>query len=61
MPHDASQINIQPILTKAEAVLWYGILKYDRTGHRFLRQKIIDSLILDYYCPKLRLGIELNG
>ena len=37
------------------------ILKWDRTWYRFLRQKPIKWYILDFYCPKLKLGIEIDG
>jgi len=29
--------------------------------YRFLRQKPIDCFILDFYCSKLLLGIEVDG
>lgn len=37
------------------------ILKWDRTWYRFLRQKPIEWYIIDFYCPKLKLVIELDG
>ena len=57
----AKHHRFQPNLTKAEALFWNIVLKYDKTGYRFLRQKIISSFILDFYCSKLRLGIEIDG
>ena len=30
-------------------------------GYKFLRQKPIDCYILDFYCSKLLLGIEVDG
>ena len=30
-------------------------------NYKFRRQKIIWSFILDFYCPKLLLGIEIDG
>lgn len=30
-------------------------------GHRFFRQYSTGPYILDFYCPKLRLAIELDG
>lgn len=55
--HHRFQLN----LTKAEALFWNIVLKHDKTGYRFLRQKIINSFILDFYCSKLRLCIEIDG
>lgn len=47
--------------TKSEWLVWNMILKWDRTWYRFLRQKPIEWYILDFYCPKLKLGIEIDG
>ena len=46
-------------ITKEEKHLWYDFLK----GYpvRFLRQKIIDDYIADFYCHRARLVIELDG
>ena len=30
-------------------------------GHPFYRQKIIGKYIVDFYCPKANLAIELDG
>jgi len=30
-------------------------------GYKFLRQKPIDQFILDFYCSKLLLAIEIDG
>lgn len=37
------------------------ILKWNRTWYRFIRQKPIEWYIIDFYCPKLKLGIEIDG
>ena len=46
-------------MTKEERRLWYDFLK----GYpvRFLRQKVIDNYIVDFYCNQARLIIELDG
>ena len=46
-------------MTKEERHLWYDFLK-DHPG-RFLRQKVIDNYIVDFYCNKARLIVELDG
>ena len=49
-------------MTKAEKRLWYDVLCKDQLlGLRFLRQRIIDNFIADFYCSSLRLVIELDG
>ena len=46
-------------MTKEERHLWYDFLK----GYpiRFLRQKVIDNYIVDFYCAKANVVIELDG
>ena len=46
-------------MTKEERHLWYDFLK--NYSVRFLRQKVIDNYIVDFYCNKARLIIELDG
>jgi very-short-patch-repair endonuclease len=46
-------------MTPAERHLWYGFLSGSQP--RFLRQKPIDHYIVDFYCPTVRLVIELEG
>ena len=47
--------------TPSEFKIWNTILKKDKTGFRFLRQKPINRFILDFYCSKLNLAIEIDG
>lgn len=46
-------------MTKEERHLWYDFLRPYPV--RFLRQKIIDNFIVDFYCHEARLIIELDG
>jgi very-short-patch-repair endonuclease len=47
-------------MTKHEWILRNVALKHDNSWYRFLRQKIIDDYILDFYCWKLKLAIEVD-
>ena len=50
---------LRKTMTKEERHLWYDFLKdYPR---RFLRQKVIDSYVVDFYCHDARLIVELDG
>ena len=45
--------------TKEESLLWYNFLsKYPL---RFRRQYVIGTYIVDFYCHKAKLAIELDG
>ncbi|MCQ2454885.1 MAG: endonuclease domain-containing protein [Clostridia bacterium] len=46
-------------MTKEERHLWYDFLR--NYPIRFLRQKVIDNYIADFYCHTARLVIELDG
>lgn len=47
--------------TPAEVVLWKFIKNNQIKNMRFRRQFSIGNYILDFYCRKLKLGIELDG
>lgn len=46
-------------MTKEERRLWYDFLRSYPV--RFLRQKVIDNYVVDFYCHRARLVIELDG
>ena len=46
-------------MTKEEKHLWYDFLK--NYPVRFLRQKVVDEYIADFYCHSAKLVIELDG
>jgi len=47
--------------TEAEKILWENLKHNKLDGLKFTRQYSAGPYILDFYCPKLRLGIELDG
>ena len=46
-------------MTKEERHLWYDFLKNHTV--RFQRQRVIGGYIVDFYCSKAKLVIELDG
>ncbi len=48
-------------MTRAEVVLWLMIRDKQLAGVRFLRQYSISNYIVDFYAPKYKLAIELDG
>ena len=46
--------------TKAEKMLWKK-LRDNKLGTKWRRQHPIDMYILDFYCPQIKLCIELDG
>ena len=47
--------------TKGEIKFWCELLRKKQTGYKFYRQKIINHFIVDFYCAKLKLVIEIDG
>jgi very-short-patch-repair endonuclease len=47
--------------TDAEKKLWEFLRNRKLGGFKFNRQHSIGPYILDFYCPKARIGIELDG
>ncbi len=47
--------------TLAEILLWEEIKNRKMLGYRFLRQKPIGNYIVDFFCNKLKLAIEIDG
>ena len=47
--------------TNAEAILWKALKGRGANGWKFRRQHGIGPYILDFYCPELKLCIEIDG
>ena len=47
--------------TEAEKKLWRYLKGKNLAGIKFRRQYSVDSYILDFYAPGLKLAIELDG
>ncbi|MBK6743940.1 MAG: DUF559 domain-containing protein [Hydrogenophilales bacterium] len=47
-------------MTEAEQRLWFH-LRHDQLGTRCYRQKPLGKYIVDFYLPKVKLVIELDG
>ena len=48
-------------LSKAEAVLWKHLSNRQMCGFKFRRQHGFDQYVVDFYCPELKLAIEIDG
>jgi len=48
-------------ITKSEIKLWQNLKSKKMMGYDFHRQKPIDNFILDFFCNRLKLAIELDG
>jgi very-short-patch-repair endonuclease len=48
-------------LSKAEAIMWNHLSRRQMSGYKFRRQHSVDQYVLDFYCPELKLAIEIDG
>ena len=53
--------DLRSNMSKAEKYLWSKIRRKQLKGYQFYRQKIIHDYIVDFFCPKAKLVIELDG
>ncbi len=47
--------------TDAEKTLWRQLRNRRCVGFKFRRQHVVGDFILDFYCPGVRLAIEVDG
>lgn len=55
------RVYLRNNMPKPEQVLWYWLRGKNLNGFKFRRQYSVSNLILDFYCPALRLAIEVDG
>jgi very-short-patch-repair endonuclease len=47
--------------TPAEKKIWQFLRKKLMLGYKFRRQYGIDGFVIDFYCPRVKLGVEIDG
>ena len=53
--------NLRNNSTYTEKVLWLSLRKKQIHNVRFLRQYSVNRFIIDFYSPKIKLAIEVDG
>jgi very-short-patch-repair endonuclease len=48
-------------MTKWETILWNDLKGKKMHGFKVRRQYGIDNFVIDFYCPELKLAIEVDG
>ena len=65
LPYNAKlkerSIRLRHEMTDAEKRLWEKIRVRQLGGYWFYRQKPIGDYIVDFYCPKAKLVVEVDG
>jgi very-short-patch-repair endonuclease len=47
--------------TYTEKIVWMYLRDRQMDGYKFRRQYSVDQFVIDFYCPKLKLAIEIDG
>ena len=53
--------NLRNRMTDAEKLLWEKLKKNQFQGYKFRRQHPVHLFIVDFYCHKLKMVIEIDG
>ncbi|KKQ53565.1 MAG: hypothetical protein US74_C0063G0004 [Parcubacteria group bacterium GW2011_GWA2_38_13] len=48
-------------LSEAERIIWYRLKNKQIHGYKFRRQYGVGKYVVDFYCPKAQLVIEIDG
>jgi very-short-patch-repair endonuclease len=57
----ATRQRLRREVPKAEEILWSKLRRRQMLGYKFRRQYSIEAFVVDFYCPVLRLAIEVDG
>lgn len=53
--------NLRKEMTPAETKLWKYLSDRGMVGLKFRRQHVISGFIVDFYCPEIKLAVEIDG
>jgi very-short-patch-repair endonuclease len=53
--------SLRKRMTKEEIILWARIRRKQVNNLQFYRQKPLGPYIIDFYCPKKKIVIEIDG
>lgn len=45
----------------AEKLLWAKLRSKSVNGYKFRRQYSVEKYVIDFYCPQLKLAVEIDG
>lgn len=47
--------------TCCEKIVWIYLRDRKTLGYKFRRQNSVDRFVIDFYCPELKLAVEIDG
>lgn len=60
-PEKQKRKRLRNQMPSAEVVLWSRLRKREISGFKFRRQYGVGPYVVDFYCPELKLAVELDG
>jgi very-short-patch-repair endonuclease len=48
-------------MTDCEILVWQHLRRAQCAGYTFRRQQVISGFVVDFYCPRKRLVVEIDG
>jgi len=54
-------LNFRNHSSMSEVLIWNGLKARKLCDYQFMRQKPIGNFIVDFFCSKLKLIIEIDG
>ena len=48
-------------LTKGEVIFWQHLKGSHLGGFKFRRQQSVQDFVVDFYCPEIKLAVEVDG
>jgi very-short-patch-repair endonuclease len=53
--------SLRTNMPKAEGLVWARLRDRQVEGYKFRRQYSVGAFVVDFYCPELKLAIEIDG
>ena len=53
--------SLRHSMPETEVILWSKLQRRQITGMKFRRQYSVGAFVVDFYCPELKLAIEVDG
>ena len=57
----AKRRSLRNNMPKPEAVIWSKLKGKQMLGYKFRRQYSVNRYVVDFYCPELKLAVEIDG
>ena len=57
----ANRLQLRKNPPKTEVIVWSKLKGRQMLGYKFRRQYSVGTYVIDFYCPTLKLAVEIDG